>query len=1071
MNKGKYLLVLAMKRLPQITIGDVLLRSVVCLLLLGISLMSVPTQGLAEYEDEFEYDDGDGSATPRTVKWTMIMILAGNYDTMQSKLEMVGASADVNIVVLHDPYGYDNSFAYRMNIGPGPAVPIPLMDIFGYPGPEIDIASRYVLDAFLSYVQTNFPAQHYLLSLRGNMDFYSFIEDRDDGLRTEKFDEAERSEDRYDGITIVNFEWVMDRFVDRNAGRKVDVLHFGLCLSAVIDWMYEMADYADYFVSTEYTSNPPVAAYWRNYRYAWELNTNPDMTASQLAIRIVQIFMSHAYTGYYPDEPATASAVDLTQIAGITTSFRTLMSRLVTLMPTQQANILRAIAETEYFGYYRRLDIRHFMERLKHYVSDTQVQNAATAVINGVTSAVIQERHEHFRDVYGMMIPVLDYTRWHSDVGANYLARYGDFAENTDFDDFMNALPAPTAPISGLVITEVNPFPNVQDGTGGDRIEIYNKTNNPIDLRGLIIDDLDSPRMYALVDASDINQTSAILQAHEFAVIRLRRASANPYTLPTKAEVIEQSYGLDIISYTATQRTILSDHDDQVVLLDRDNVVDAIAWHNASGSSSGIEAVNLETLVGKAAWIAPENIAQNYFSASYTGTNTYESATVNFSYIAGSESGSIQRNYNGYYFDEGALGADSPSNFCVSRNTNLGTFTPVGQGFTPRTTPLLLLTEIAPNISNSATTGDMVEIYNRGLTSVDLYDIVLSDMDPGEHEEDLCGEEMHLVTDAIGPGSVILHSGKMAVVQTISGAAARPDPEIKDYGWLIKINAGDQFENRGDQVVLLNRDGGDLIDSVVYTNNELSGFSSDSAKMDFVLDVDGLTQTNGGFGFVVDGGNAWTGADSQVGNTLDQAFTNYVNVSVRFAYGEGGGGSLQRRLVDDMFSEGNPDSRGNFVSQQQTSFGELPGVPPTMIPTPTPTGGPTITPTATPSGAASPTPAGIECTIETNAPSYRPGDLFILFALILNQGPSALVDEYILLDVYGEYWFWPSWSQEVNFRTRLLDAYDQLEEDILTFVWPSGAGSADNIFFHIGLLESGTVNLHCIHSTSFRFYE
>ncbi|MBN2056408.1 lamin tail domain-containing protein [bacterium] len=1005
-------------------------------------------------------------AAQRNAKWTMIMIVAGNYDSMQEKLELVGASSDVNVIVLHDPYGLNNSFAYRMPNGPGAAIPIPLNQIFTNPGQEIAIADRYVLDEFLDYVQTTYPADHYLLSLRGNEDFYSFIEDRDDGEGRKN--EAARTDDRYDGITIVNFEWVMQQFVARNGGQKCDILHFGLCLSGVIDWIYEMADYCDYFVGTEHNSNPPVAAYWRNYRYAWEMTTDPDITPEYLATRMVEIFLSHAYDGYHTDEPATASAIDLSAMPAFSGAISQVFTRLRQIMSTHDEDILRAISETERFGYYRRLDIRHFLENLVRLVDDAQLRTNANLAMAAFDNLIVEERHEHFRDANGIMIPVLNYSRWNSEVGSNYLARYGTFAEDTGFDDFMDALPMPSAPVSGLLITEINPYPMVSSGTNGDRVEIYNKGSYAVDLRGLSIDDLDAGRMYAFVDGDDVNHIAAVLQPGEFAVVRLRRAGANPYPSPADAEVIEQSYGVDIISYIAGERTILSDHDDQVVLMDRDYVLDAVAWHNGSGSSSGIEAVNLERLVELEVWQGAADIAQHYFMSNFLDGNTYESDSLDFGYIAGSEPGSIQRCYNGLYFSEGALGADSSANFCVCRNTNLGTFTPTGQSFEPRSTPNLLITEVAPNITATSSSGDKIEIYNLGPEVVDLYDVVLSDLDPGEHEEDLCGEEIQIVTDDIGPDQVLLYTGYMVVVELLTdGAAAQPAPQQTTYGWLVKVRAGEQFNVRGDHVALLNRDGGDLIDSLVYANNDLSEFDSDSAKMDFVMDMDALTQTHGGFGFVLNGGNAWTGANHHQGQALDAAFTAVVGTCVRFPWGQDEGGSIQRTLQNSQFRQGNPDSAAIFTTSQSTTFGVLPGAPPATA-TPTPTG---TAPTPTPTPFTTATPSNVECSIYTNQGHYRPNDLFVLSTSILNTGNQVTVDEYIILDVWGEYWFWPNWGQDLNFMTRIIQPYNPMYEDILNFVWPSGAGAADNIIFWLGLLQSGTIDVHCIHYTSFGFSE
>jgi len=159
--------------------------------------------------------------------------------------------------------------------------------------------------------------------------------------------------------------------------------------------------------------------------------------------------------------------------------------------------------------------------------------------------------------------------------------------------------------------------------------------------------------------------------------------------------------------------------------------------------------------------------------------------------------------------------------------------------------------------------------------------------------------------------------------------------------------------------------------------------------------------------------------------------------------------------------------------------------PPTETPTPEPSGAPTRTPTpsgsftpqwptATPSPRPTQTPTQAPYTpTPTNTPAnqapriqlslnhqlFLPGDDFIFNAHITNPGFRVEVHQYIVLDVFGEYFFWPSWTRAVDSQYRLLAQGANYTDVILQFVWPTNVGSAYNLVFWAALLDatSGTL--------------
>ena len=134
--------------------------------------------------------------------------------------------------------------------------------------------------------------------------------------------------------------------------------------------------------------------------------------------------------------------------------------------------------------------------------------------------------------------------------------------------------------------------------------------------------------------------------------------------------------------------------------------------------------------------------------------------------------------------------------------------------------------------------------------------------------------------------------------------------------------------------------------------------------------------------------------------------------------------------------------------------------PPTSTPIPSPTF--TSIPTLTPTYSITPTstfpPQTFTTEIFTNQEIYHSGDNFILKTKIINNISPMSVDKYIVLDVWGQYWFWPSWSQNIDKKTLHYNTGIFIEE-ILNFIWPSNVGSASDIKFWLACFEPDTFNL------------
>jgi hypothetical protein len=191
-----------------------------------------------------------------------------------------------------------------------------------------------------------------------------------------------------------------------------------------------------------------------------------------------------------------------------------------------------------------------------------------------------------------------------------------------------------------------------------------------------------------------------------------------------------------------------------------------------------------------------------------------------------------------------------------------------------------------------------------------------------------------------------------------------------------------------------------------------------------------------------------------------------------------------------LIDAGNPDPAWNDPDGSRCDIGPyggplastpMPRIPtwPPPGPSPTPSPSPTApTPTPTPditqTPAVSPTPSGLPATF-TPAPSATPaeyryvlringsvftsGDLFILTRETWNPGIAFDAAEIIVLDVYGDYFFYPAWTSDINAELISVPA-EQDTLTILEFTWPEGDyGSAENLFFYGACLDPATAEL------------
>ena len=109
--------------------------------------------------------------------------------------------------------------------------------------------------------------------------------------------------------------------------------------------------------------------------------------------------------------------------------------------------------------------------------------------------------------------------------------------------------------------------------------------------------------------------------------------------------------------------------------------------------------------------------------------------------------------------------------------------------------------------------------------------------------------------------------------------------------------------------------------------------------------------------------------------------------------------------------------------------------------------------------------------IKTNKEIYNENDKFSSELDILNVGPELQAHVYVILELAGCYWFWPSWEMEPDFQERILPGNSGESERILEFVWPViTPGMQSSATLWTAVMEPGTLNiLSNIDSVDFQY--
>lgn len=97
---------------------------------------------------------------------------------------------------------------------------------------------------------------------------------------------------------------------------------------------------------------------------------------------------------------------------------------------------------------------------------------------------------------------------------------------------------------------------------------------------------------------------------------------------------------------------------------------------------------------------------------------------------------------------------------------------------------------------------------------------------------------------------------------------------------------------------------------------------------------------------------------------------------------------------------------------------------------------------------------GLGVRLEMPSVFYVPGDTCYLRAHVMSDLTRSNVPLFVLLDVYGTYWFWPGWTNTTDYSLQNLVPGEVPLDIVSSFVWPDiGGQTATGIVFWSALLN------------------
>lgn len=344
---------------------------------------------------------------PTSAKWTFMVYLDADNNLesagIDDFLEMasVGSTAGVNIVVQMDRIsGYDASYGnwtgarrFLIQKNDTPSV-TPLQDLG-----EQNMGNPNVLQDFVEWTITNYPAEHYALAIWNHGGGWRILQERlierarsiksrgelDTSVaRSVAWDDTD-SDVLYMKEVQQALEAAKQKIEERSrTSIKLDVVGFDACLMGMVEVAYAMRNVANYVVGSEETEP---GAGWPYDTILNDLVATPSTSPKDFAKVIVTKY-GDAYTS-----GITQASVDIAKLSNLCIKIDNFTNKANTEWPKLKVARANTIVYHPFGPSYWGIDLWDFADRAYNQVTSTDIKTTALELKNAIDDFVIDEYH------------------------------------------------------------------------------------------------------------------------------------------------------------------------------------------------------------------------------------------------------------------------------------------------------------------------------------------------------------------------------------------------------------------------------------------------------------------------------------------------------------------------------------------------------------------------------------------------------------------------------------------------------------------------------------------------------
>ena len=360
---------------------------------------------------------------PSQAKWTFMVYIVGdnNLDEyvpldIDTELAPAGSNEDVAVVALADRAAtaeWTQTLLFYVTQDME-ATPENAVEDWG----EANMGDPQTLLDFISWTKTNYPAEHYALSLWNHGWSWRPDHTMSDDTNGDTLDQHE-------------LEAVLEEV------GPIDVIMYDACQMATIENQATVRAYSQAFVASQEYVN------WDGIEYELvipALHENPDMTAEELAVVINQSASTN------PERTGSAVALneDWDELIAAVDDWAWALEKGLPLYRQRYVGAFRA---AKYFWQDRTArDLYDAARIIDERIDDPAIQDASRAVMAAVDTVVLDEWHrQNFADAHGISIFLpatvadLDDPATEDWNEFEYYREYLVFSQLTHWDEFLDA--------------------------------------------------------------------------------------------------------------------------------------------------------------------------------------------------------------------------------------------------------------------------------------------------------------------------------------------------------------------------------------------------------------------------------------------------------------------------------------------------------------------------------------------------------------------------------------------------------------------------------------------------------